>query len=262
MSTSTNSRPEPDCSFPLERGEFPSTSVGGAPPFFVVGGGPEPEAQRLSALVSPEAVVIAADGGWRLCQQQGWPTRLLVGDMDTLSPAEVDQAVASGVVLERHPAAKDQSDLELALWGAHRLGAKRLTCLGALGGHWDHCLSNLLAPLSLCHRLGIWARLATWGTEIYLLCPGVFRLRAPLGTRVSLAALSSQARGLTLEGFEYPLTRASLSRCQTRGVANRLARPQARIALEEGEVLLTLVWEADSSPHLLHALDKEDPGEL
>lgn len=204
----------------------------------MVGGGPEPRPEALRPLFE-QANVIAADGGWRLCQALGVTPALLVGDMDTLTTEELEQAEAAGSLIARHPTDKDQSDLELAIEAAYERGARRITLVGALGGQWDHCLANLLAPLSRCRELDIWARLVTHTAEIYLLEPGEYLAEAQPGTRVSLAALTPEVSGLSLDGFKYPLDRSSLRRSQTRGLANSLTQTSAFISLGLGDLLLT-----------------------
>jgi thiamine pyrophosphokinase len=206
----------------------------------IVGGGPEHDPQQFASLLK-DSVVIAADGGWRHCRTVGITAKLLVGDMDTLTPTEIAQAQSMGTEVRRFPSDKDQSDLELAILAAHQMGARRITLLGALGGQWDHCLANLLAPLSLCQSLGVWARLLTQGAEIYLLGPGAYILRDQVGSRASLAALSPQASGLSLDGFRYNLDSGALTRQQTLGLANAVTRPEATVSLGSGELLLTLV---------------------
>ena len=71
------------------------------------------------------------------------PTRI-VGDLDSADPARVAASEAAGVRIVRAPAAKDESDTELAILEAVRLGATRVTVLGALGGpRLDHALANV-----------------------------------------------------------------------------------------------------------------------
>lgn len=227
--------------FPLEREGQRPDGPGASPSFLVVAGGPEPHPERLRGRLPTAPRVVAADGGWRLCRQLGLRTELLVGDMDTLSLSEVEQARTAGCEVRRYPADKDQSDLELAILAAHQMGARRLTLLGALGGQWDHCLLNLLAPLSLCCELGVWARLLTAEAELYLLPPGNYRLSGQQGARASLAALSPKVEGLRLTGFLYPLEGATLARSQTRGLANVVRDPVARVGLSAGEILLVII---------------------
>jgi thiamine pyrophosphokinase len=229
--------------FPLER---QGSRRGVGPSFVVVGGGPEPCPERLALCVPAGAQVIAADGGLRLCHAMRLCASVLVGDMDTLTPEEVAQAEAEGTNVHPFPSDKDQSDLELAILEAHRMGARRMTLLGALGGQWDHCLANLLAPLSLCQSLGIWGRLVTAGAEIYLLSPGSYLLRGQSGSRASLMALSESATGVSLDGFEYRLENDRLTRQQTRGLANVVRSEQANLRLDQGELLLTLVRRSQS----------------
>lgn len=206
----------------------------------IVGGGPESEPALFSSLLQ-NAVVIAADGGWRQCHALGVVAAVLIGDMDTLTPDEVATAQSQGTEVRCFPSDKDQSDLELAILAAYQMGARRMTLLGALGGQWDHCLANLLAPLSLCQSLGVWGRLVTASAEIYLLHPGSYRLCDKAGCRISVSSLSQQVKGLTLRNFAYSLQNSSLARQQTLGLANTLTGPVATISLDSGELLLTIV---------------------
>lgn len=184
--------------------------------------------------------VIAADGGLRLCRTLGLRPALLIGDLDTVTEEEVAEAKAQGTEVKRHPPDKNESDLELAILAAQSMGARRTTLLGALGGQWDHCLANLLAPLTLCHRLGIWARLLTSTCEIYHLTKGIYEVTLPTDTRISLAALSDEIKDVHLEGFLYPLSGESLFRHQTRGLANQIVGSKAEVRLASGEALLTV----------------------
>lgn len=205
----------------------------------VIAGGQEDDPDRVRRFIGPYQWAVAADGGYRLARRLGIECGLLVGDFDTLSASEVAEAESAGVVVERHRPDKDQSDLELAIAHALRMGATRVTLVGALGGAWDHCLVNLLSPLSMLAGEGSWGRLLTSEAEIYL-CDREVEVRAP-GRRVTLQALSPRVEGLTLEGFEYPLEGAVLGRHQTLGLANRAVEESARISLHTGELFLTVI---------------------
>lgn len=209
--------------------------------FVIVAGGPEDHPQLLPFEQFEGRSVIAADGGLRLCRELSLQPSLLIGDLDTVSEEEVGEAKSQGIEVQQHPSDKNESDLELAILAAHTQGARWATLLGALGGQWDHCLANLLAPLSLCHRLGIWGRLLTATSEIYLLTAGLYEISGLPDTRISLAALSEEVTGVHLQGFLYPLAGESLFRYQTRGLANQLKDSKATILLDDGELLLTLM---------------------
>ena len=54
----------------------------------------------------------------------------LVGDLDSADPAAIDAAVAAGITVDRHPAEKDATDLELAFAAAIQRG-RRFSPAGA-----------------------------------------------------------------------------------------------------------------------------------
>src|SRR5262249_11223939 len=55
-------------------------------------------------------------------------------------------AVAAGAVVERHPTAKDATDLELALLAARDRGAAEIVVVGGHGGGLDPLPAHLLLP--------------------------------------------------------------------------------------------------------------------
>ena len=205
----------------------------------IAAGGVENHPVETADLLGPVDLVMAADGGFRLLEKMRLPCHYLVGDFDTLSAEEVENAKRSGCRVERHPADKAKSDLELAIDEAYRAGATLVTFVGALGGEWDHCVTNLLAPLSLCAEYGMWGRLLTSQAQIYL-TRGSVRLRAK-GRRVSLAALSEQIEGLNLTGMAYPLQDANLRRAQTLGLANQVTESDSTIDFRQGDLLITVL---------------------
>ena len=90
------------------------------------------------------AIVVAADSGLHLAETLGLHVDRIVGDLDSADPDLVEAAVARGAVIERHPAEKDATDLELALDAAVREGAQRVVVVGGGGGRLDHFLANVL----------------------------------------------------------------------------------------------------------------------
>jgi thiamine pyrophosphokinase len=73
---------------------------------------------RLRSVVADVGLVIAADGGLRHAARLGLAPDLLVGDLDSVAPTDLD--AYPGLPVERHPTDKDALDLELALDAALR----------------------------------------------------------------------------------------------------------------------------------------------
>ena len=110
---------------------------------FIVAGGPGREPPRgLSP--RPDDIVIAADAGAQHARAWGWPIHLLIGDLDSLDAAEARRLREAGVPVVTAPAAKDETDLELALERALATDAESIVITGALGGRTDHLLANIL----------------------------------------------------------------------------------------------------------------------
>ena len=182
---------------------------------------PEAIDHHLEALVGlpPPDVVIAADSGLDHATALGFAVDVIVGDLDSADPAAVDAAVAAGTVVERHPEAKDATDLELALLAARTRGCERVVVVGGHGGRLDHFLANalLLASPELAD-LQVEARLGD--------ARGVRRARATTSSTARSATSArccpsaGRASGVRTEGLRFPLCRETLEPGSTRGVSN------------------------------------------
>ena len=199
----------------------------------VLAGGPDPAAP--TAVPSSGATIVAADGGAELAVRLGLEVALLVGDLDSLSPATLAALERSGTRVERHPEAKDATDLELALDAALALGPRRILVVGSASGRVDHALGQLLLLASERYRdVEIEARL---GDSIVYVVRGERLLAGSPGDVVSLFALHGAASGVTTEGLRYPLRGERLEPGSTRGVSNVFEAAAARVSVEEGGVL-------------------------
>jgi thiamine pyrophosphokinase len=194
-------------------------------------------------------LVIAADGGALKARRAGLVPELVVGDGDSLGAVGLAEIRAAGIELELAPAAKDESDLELAVLAAVARGAERLTMLGAMGGaRFDHALANawLLAHPALDGRP---AALLDGGSRVRLLSadadpgvPGAGRtelvLRGSPGDLVSLLPFGGDAVGVTTRGLAYPLLDEPLRAGPARGLSNVRLGLEARVSLRSGRLLI------------------------
>ena len=183
--------------------------------------------------------VVAADGGARHAAKLGLRIDRWVGDGDSIAPDELEALRAAGVPVELVPAAKDETDTELALRAAVADGAARVTILGATGGaRLDHALANvaLLAHPVLGDRP---AALLDAASRVRLVRgPGGLELVGRIGDLVSLIPFAGDARGVRTNGLEYPLDGDSLPFGVARGVSNVRLRERASVRLESGAILV------------------------
>ena len=182
-----------------------------------------------------ESFVVAADGGADAALALGLDVDLAIGDFDSVSAAGLAAVKAAGAIVERHPAAKDATDLELALDAALAAEPRRILLVGAAGGRLDHLLSSLelLASSRYAH--------VELDAQLGSACVHVIRRARTFagisGELLSLHALHGAAYGVTTEGLEYPLAGETLEPGSSRGVSNVFAASEARIALESGVLL-------------------------
>jgi thiamine pyrophosphokinase len=209
-------------------------------PAVVLAGGEAPSRSTLDHLPTG-ALVIAADSGVDSARKLGVPVHLVVGDFDSATPAGLGWARASGARLERHPADKDATDLELALDAALRLNRSPVLVVGGAGGErLDHLAANvalLAAPRYAPLRL-------RWLLADGEVAPVHDRLEIQGSPEelVTLLAVGGPATGVTTSGLRWPLVRETLQPGSTRGVSNRLVGATASISLEDGVVLAFHLW--------------------
>src|SRR4051794_21359018 len=203
----------------------------------VFAGGDPPPPSSLDGLL-PAEVVIAADSGLRHALALGSSVDVVVGDLDSADPADVERAAAAGSVVERHPVAKDATDLELALDTARARGVERIVVIGGHGGRLDHFLANalLLAAPALVH-LGGEARL---GDSTVFVVRDHLELVGAVGDLCSLLPVGGVARGVTTDGLRFPLHAEALEPGTTRGVSNELVTAHAHVSLTSGVLLAIL----------------------
>ncbi|MEX1177940.1 MAG: thiamine diphosphokinase [Nitriliruptor sp.] len=181
--------------------------------------------------------VVAADGGLRLAGPLGLAVDLVIGDLDSVDPDQLDAAAAAGARVERHPVAKDATDLALALDAAVAAGATRVTVVGGAGGRADHLLANwLILAGSAYAAVDVRAWSAVARTDV-VRAGRMTQLDAPVGSVVSLLPVHGPARGITTTGLRYPLTDGELPPGSSRGVSNQMSAPHATVVLTDGVLL-------------------------
>lgn len=183
--------------------------------------------------------VILVDGGLERAEALGLVPSAIVGDFDTVRPEILDRYrrnTGRDVLWDVHKPEKDETDTELAVSTALKLGCARLVILGATGGRLDHELSNIHL-LKMCLDAGVEAALYDRQNRVSLLAGGrTFRRDETYGKYVSFIPLTEQVRGITLTGFKYPLTGRDISIGREAGlcVSNEIAGETAEIRFDAG----------------------------
>jgi thiamine pyrophosphokinase len=204
----------------------------------VLAGGDAVDASTIED-VGPVDLVVAADSGLHHAAPLGVRVDRVVGDFDSATPECVDAAVAAGAVLERHPAVKDATDLELAIDVAVRDGATHVVVVGGGGGRIDHFLANVLLLAAPAYAgLEMDARFGPGRATVVRGGRGAREVRGAPRSLVTLLPVGGPARGIVSEGLAWALRSDTLTPGTSRGVSNVLTGDRATVRLDDGTLLV------------------------
>lgn len=204
----------------------------------VVAGGVRPDVNFLAALEVDGAIIIAADSGAVHARAADLVIDFAVGDFDSIPSELLEELERDGVRVERHPIAKDATDLELAIDVAIREGAEVITVVGGHGGRVDQSFANAFVLASpVYENVAMHAVLDSAFLSVVHGGGGVTFAANP-GDVVTILPLHGDAEGVYTEGLEYPLHGETLAAGTTRGVSNVMLSAQASVSIERGTILV------------------------
>lgn len=190
-------------------------------------------AAEFDGLLQPPAsgdFLLAADGGLSHLQRLGLKPQGILGDFDSLG------YVPEGAQV--YPVEKDDTDVLLAVRKGLALGYRRFVLYGALDGpRLDHTIANLQTLVFLAEH-GARGYLIGKRYLVTTVCRETLRLPARARGILSVFCLGAPARGVTLEGLQYPLREGTLESGFPLGVSNHFTGSPASVTVREGCLIL------------------------
>jgi thiamine pyrophosphokinase len=184
------------------------------------------------------ALVIGADSGVDYALALGLHVDVAVGDFDSVSTGGLERVEREGARVERHPADKDKTDLELALDEAVRAGATEIIVVGVGGGRLDHYMANLLLLASPKYAA---CRVVAFDgpVRVHVVHAGRTPTALPgeVGELLTLLPVAGDAVGVVTRGLRYPLKSEALGAGTSRGVSNVIEATDASVQLDAGALL-------------------------
>ena len=188
----------------------------------------------LSRRPAPGDTVIAADGGWRVCREEGIVPDLLLGDFDSL------HTVPDFAHICRVPVEKDDTDMMLAIKEGLARGETEFHLYGGMGGRTDHTIANLQGLLYLAER-GAQGWLYGDRERFTAIRNGEIDLPAREKGIVSVFCMGADAQGVSIEGGQYTVHDAVLTASFPLGVSNHFVGNPVRVAVTRGSLLIALI---------------------
>lgn len=190
--------------------------------------------------VQEDDYILAADGGLVHVEALGLTANGILGDFDSLSYIPAGSTV--------FPVEKDDTDAMLAVKKGLELGYTNFLLYGGLDGpRLDHTIANFQTLLYLCDH-GAGGYLV--GKDYIVTCIRNESLHFPPSASgiVSVFCLGADARGVCLQGLQYPLEGGTLTAGFPLGVSNHFVGKDACISVEDGS-LLVLYDRKNGLPH-------------
>jgi thiamine pyrophosphokinase len=206
--------------------------------FLIVAGGDPPGRDLLAGLASQATMIIGADKGAQYCLEAGVTPHLVVGDLDSAPPDLPGKLADLGVEVKRFSTRKDFTDTHIALDEAISRGAKLIEIVGAFGDRFDHMLANVHL-LRRALDVGVRARILSANQQIFLV-DSEYTFKDRQGLTVSFLPLTEIVEGITLSGFAYELTGASMEIGNPYGVSNVILKPHAQVMVDKGILVVVL----------------------
>ncbi|MGX8797923.1 thiamine diphosphokinase [Fusibacter sp. JL298sf-3] len=190
--------------------------------------------------------VVGVDGGARHLEVLGVTPDVLVGDFDSIGDLKRYLEKWPDTDRRVYPSEKDFTDAELALEVVLSRGVDEIVFIGAFGGRLDHMMANVLLMRRVPKGVKVYAldetNIMRWVSAPFFES-GV--VQPYMAHYVSLVPVVSAFEGIDLEGFKYPLKKATIEVGQSVGISNECTGATYSIRIASGEGLLIFSKECD-----------------
>ncbi|KKU83594.1 MAG: Thiamine pyrophosphokinase [Microgenomates group bacterium GW2011_GWA2_47_8] len=200
----------------------------------IVGGG-KLSKQFLSEIIKNEHIIGVDRGAYWLIAN-GITPDIAIGDFDSVSASELREIKQKVKRVEEHPKEKDFTDMELAVEHAITIQPAEVIIYGAIGSRFDHTMGNIYLLERLFEK-GIIGAIHDLNNEVRIITGQITLRKEPRYCYVSLLPITASVE-ITLSGFFYDVTRASIRRGQTLGISNEIHEDEATIEVHRGKALL------------------------
>jgi thiamine pyrophosphokinase len=227
----------------LQSDQLQSDQLYSDQPVILVGASPVTIDAALAGLPD-DWPLMAADGGAATILNAGRMPRVVIGDLDSLSP-DIRAALASDTqIIEL--LGQDDTDLEKAL---QRIAAPLIIGLAFLEARFDHSLAALHALMRLGHDRPV---MLVGAQDVLVRVKGDFSATLPVGSRFSIWPLGrqkfSQSRGL-----KWPLDGLDMAAGKVIGTSNQVSDSTVEITASTGDGY-AVIMSLRHMPALLNAV--------
>jgi len=181
--------------------------------------------------------IICADGGANHTYNMDIAPDYIIGDLDSVQVEIVSYYENCGVLFEKFPSKKNETDTELCIYLADKLKAKEIHFIGALGGRIDHTMANI--NLLYCVRqMNIVPKILSEKEQVYIAMNEEITIYGNKGDTISVIPINGDAKGVTLTNLEYPLNNYDMKFYSPLGISNVMLDKECKLKVENGSILI------------------------
>lgn len=188
--------------------------------------------------LSPDDLVIAADGGFDYLETLGLRADHVLGDFDSVLSYDLPSDSI------RYPREKDDTDMMLAVKLGLEKGYTEFILYGGLGGRLDHTLANIQV-LTYLSRHGAMGTLYAQDYAVRVVSDGTISFGKEIpentpGVLCSVFSLSDTSEAVTIHGFRYEVDNITLTNSFPLGVSNEFTGKKSYVHVERGTI--AVLW--------------------
>lgn len=206
----------------------------------ILGGGPIDLLPDLTPYHQQNALWLGVDRGVFTLLSRGIVPEYAFGDFDSVSAQEWKEIEKKVKNLHTFKPEKDETDMELALNWALEQKPEKIHLFGATGGRLDHFFGNvqiLLKPELQNSTTEI--EIIDAKNHLFVKGPGHYTIKKIQERKyISFVPLTPTVKGLTLDGFKYPLSNCHISQGSTLCISNELVSKVGTFSFSEGIILV------------------------
>ena len=181
--------------------------------------------------------IICADGGANHLYNMGIIPNYIIGDLDSIDKDVINYYKKQNVLFEKFPSKKNETDSELCILLAKKLGAEKIDLFATLGGRIDHTLANINL-LYYIREQKIVPRIISEKEDIYIAINESIQIKGKKEDIISIIPIKGDVKGITLENLEYPLNDYNMKYFTPLGISNIMLSDECSVTVKEGSVLI------------------------
>ncbi|MBQ2916838.1 MAG: thiamine diphosphokinase [Clostridia bacterium] len=203
----------------------------------IVSGG-NVEDNILDSLKDEFNYIIASDRGLEVLDKFNVVPNYIIGDFDSIDKNILEKYINNkDIIIKELNPEKDYTDTHMAIKLAIELNSKQITIVGAIGTRIDHTIANIHIIKETLDN-NVECKIIDERNEIQLINKRTTLEKDEKYKYVSLIPLTTKVEGISLKGFKYSLSNATLEIGHSIGVSNEQIQDSAEIDLGEGVLIL------------------------